>query len=141
MTTRSVRNVLFVSSLSALALGVGARAQDTRDRSETTAKQSTTPATSSTSAASRAAASRPTTGKGQLPDPALLDGSAMPQEKRPEQGMLGDFELPGDDNVRNGKVGGPQQQNPQQGGGGQQQMQGLPQMGGGGGPQQPQQGQ
>lgn len=42
-----------------------------------------------------------------LPDPALLDGSNQPAEKKSEYGMIGDFELPGDENAsRNGKVGG-----------------------------------
>ena len=41
-----------------------------------------------------------------LPDPALLDGSKQPAEKKSEYGMIGDFEMPGDENVRNGKVGG-----------------------------------
>lgn len=42
-----------------------------------------------------------------LPDPALLDGSNQPAEKKSEFGMIGDFELPGDENApRNGKVGG-----------------------------------
>lgn len=41
-----------------------------------------------------------------LPDPLLLDGSAHRAENKSEYGMIGDFEVPGDDNVRNGKVGG-----------------------------------
>lgn len=41
-----------------------------------------------------------------LPDPLLLDGSAHRVENKSEYGMIGDFEVPGDDNVRNGKVGG-----------------------------------
>jgi hypothetical protein len=45
--------------------------------------------------------------KGPLPDPALLDGSTLPPEKKNEFGMVGDFELPGDENVRSGRVGGP----------------------------------
>lgn len=46
--------------------------------------------------------------------------------------MLGDFELPGDENTRSGKVGGQQGQPPQQGGaGGQQMPQGAPPQGGG----------
>ncbi|MBI4624986.1 MAG: hypothetical protein HY736_17435 [Verrucomicrobia bacterium] len=59
-----------------------------------------------------------------LPDPVLLDGSTQAAEKRPEYGMLGDFELPGDENVRDGKVGGSQngsengEQSEKQGGGG-----------------------
>lgn len=78
-------------------------------------------------------------GRGQLPDPVLLDGSAHPAEKKSEHGMVGDFELPGDENVRNGRVGGSQaqgqgQQQPSQGG----MPMGLPQAGGGG--QQPPQG-
>lgn len=46
--------------------------------------------------------------KGVLPDPALLDGSGFPADKKSETGMIGDFELPGDENARNGRVGGPQ---------------------------------
>lgn len=30
-----------------------------------------------------------------LPDPVLFDGSSLPAEKRPEHGMLGEFEIPG----------------------------------------------
>jgi hypothetical protein len=56
-------------------------------------------------------------GKGVLPDPVLLDGSGMPAEKRPEQGMLGEFELPGDENARSGRVGGAQTPPGEQGGG------------------------
>jgi hypothetical protein len=41
-----------------------------------------------------------------LPDPALLDGSAHAPEKRPALGMIGDFELPGDEQARTAKVGG-----------------------------------
>jgi hypothetical protein len=41
-----------------------------------------------------------------LPDPVLLDGSKQPAEKKSEYGMIGDFEIPGDESVRNGKVGG-----------------------------------
>jgi hypothetical protein len=134
MITRSVRNVLVATSIGALALGVGAQAQGTREQPEPLGRQPVTP----TTPASRTAARPPA--KGTLPDPALLDGSTMPQEKKNENGMLGDFEMPGDENVRNGKVGGPQQQNPQmQMPNGQQMPMGMPQMGGGGG--QPPQGQ
>lgn len=45
-------------------------------------------------------------GKGLLPDPALLDGSAHAPEKRSAIGMIGDFELPGDEQARTDKVGG-----------------------------------
>ncbi len=61
----------------------------------------------STTSASRSAASRSSSGKGPLPDPTLLDGSTQPAEKKSEHGMIGDFELPGDENARSGKVGGP----------------------------------
>lgn len=44
--------------------------------------------------------------RGLLPDPVLLDGSTHAAEKKSELGMIGDFELPGDENNRNGKVGG-----------------------------------
>ena len=40
-----------------------------------------------------------------LPDPALLDGSAHAPEKRSALGMVGDFELPGDEKARSEKVG------------------------------------
>ena len=104
------------------------------------AESASNPAKGSPSAASKAPAvsttARPAPGrgssaaKGPLPDPVLLDGSTLPVEKRPEHGMIGDFELPGDENARNGKVGGPQNQGP----GGQSGLQtnmpmGLPQGG------------
>lgn len=72
--------------------------------------------------------------KGPLPDPAILDGSKEPAEKRPEFGMLGEFEMPGDENAQSDRVGGGSQQQQQQSGGGQQQQQGA---GGGGGGSQP----
>jgi hypothetical protein len=71
---------------------------------------------SSPPATQMASAPRGGSAKGPLPDPTLLDGAAHPAEKRPDYGMVGDFELPGDENARNGKVGGPQGQMP--GGGG-----------------------
>jgi hypothetical protein len=46
--------------------------------------------------------------KGPLPDPQLLDGSNQQADKKSEEGMLGEFEIPGDEDVRNGKVGGPE---------------------------------
>ncbi|MBM3853289.1 MAG: hypothetical protein FJ399_09045 [Verrucomicrobia bacterium] len=92
--------------------------------------------------AQKAGAARVGSAKGPLPDPALLDGSTQAAEKKSEYGMIGDFELPGDENVRDGKVGG--QQNPNAAAGGPQagnQAMNLPQGGGGGGgPQAPQQG-
>ena len=102
------------------------------------------PATSSkgtSSTAQRSPTGRPTSGRGLLPDPALLDGSTQPAEKKSEYGMIGDFELPGDENAKNGRVGGggggPQgqnqpQQGQQQGGGGGGLPMGLPTAGGGG---------
>src|SRR5688572_3017138 len=126
MITRSVRKVLVATSIGALTLAVGAQAQGTREQLEPLGRQPVTP--TPTTPASRTTAAR-TPAKGTLPDPALLDGSTMPQEKKNENGMLGDFEMPGDENVRNGKVGGPQQQNPQmQMPNGQQMPMGLPQM-------------
>ena len=74
--------------------------------------------------------------RGPLPDPALLDGSTQVAEKKPEYGMLGNFEIPGDDKSKSDRVGGQQgqpggggqQQNPnaQQQQGGQGGMQGMP---------------
>lgn len=83
----------------------------------------------------RASASR--TAKGPLPDPALLDGSTLEAEKRPEHGMLGEFEMPGDENAKSDRVGQASEQPPPQGGGGGQQSQdaakngGMPSGGGG----------
>jgi hypothetical protein len=79
------------------------------------AADSTAASTSrSSSSATRPVAGRSAPGKGPLPDPTLLDGSSQPAEKKSENGMIGEFELPGDENARSGKVGGPsgQGQNP-----------------------------
>jgi len=43
--------------------------------------------------------------KGPLPDPALLDGSKEAAEKRPEYGMIGNFELPGQEEAKSDRVG------------------------------------
>ena len=67
---------------------------------ETTGAASKAPASSSKSSPPARAGS----GKGLLPDPTLLDGSTMPAEKKSEQGMIGDFELPGDENAKSGKI-------------------------------------
>lgn len=90
-----------------------------------------TPGSSAAQRARAGAASNST--KAVLPDPALLDGAKHPAEKKSEYGMLGEFEIPGDENARDGRVGGQsgqpngqQQQNPEQqpgGGGGQPQVQ------------------
>ncbi len=98
------------------------------------------------SPASKADPRRPT-GKVVLPDPTLLDGATHPAEKRPETGMIGEFELPGDENARTGKVGqqgaqqqeGEQQAQQQGGGGAPQTAQSQQEQGGGGGQQQQQQ--
>lgn len=84
--------------------------------------------------AARPAVVRSTTGR-VLPDPALLDGSSQPAEKKSEMGMIGDFELPGDENVKNGKVGGPQMQTPGQSGGQQSANQAKQAQSSGGGAQ------
>lgn len=88
--------------------------------------------TTTVSSGQRGSPSRAGGGKGPLPDPALLDGSTVQAEKKSETGMIGDFELPGDDNAKSGKVGGPQKQN--QGAAGEQGKNspaGMPQGGGG----------
>jgi hypothetical protein len=98
-------------------------------------------ATSSGSSTSSSARRTTSPARGPLPDPALLDGSAQAAEKRPDYGMLGQFEIPGDENSKSGKVGGQQPPPGQQGGGGGQQgqqggqggMSGMPPMQGGGG--------
>ncbi|MEY3608999.1 MAG: hypothetical protein RLZZ447_1787 [Verrucomicrobiota bacterium] len=60
--------------------------------------------------ASRPGPARATAGnRGVLPDPALLDGSAHAPEKRSAIGMIGDFELPGDEQARTDRVGGASQ--------------------------------
>jgi len=86
-----------------------------------------------------AGGSRPTVVRGTtgrtLPDPALLDGSSQPAEKKSEMGMLGNFELPGDENTKSGNVGGPQMQSPGQSGGQPSSNQSNPAQSGGGGAQ------
>lgn len=96
-----------VLGLSALTLGWAA---DT-DRAAT--GKAISPSTMQKSSATKGGSAR-----GPLPDPGLLDGSAQPAEKRPDYGMVGDFELPGDENARNGRVGGPPQPPGQQQGNG-----------------------
>lgn len=110
-----------------------------------TTKDSTKSQTGKVVPAQRPSTPRSGAARGPLPDPVLLDGSTQAAEKKTDYGMIGDFELPGDENAKTGKVGGPQgggqqdpnQQNQQnQGGGG---MMGLPQAGGAGGQQAQQQ--
>ena len=69
---------------------------------------------------SRPARSSSTVSKGVLPDPLLLDGSKEAAEKIPEHGMLGEFELPGNENAKSDKVGGAQPEEQAAGGGAQQ---------------------
>jgi hypothetical protein len=116
----SIRRVAGVVMVAALVANVSWSADTGKASTSSTTKSSTS--------------GRSSSAKGPLPDPALLDGSTQPVEKKSEQGMIGDFELPGDENVRDGKVGGPQNQNPGQRGGQQSGKMpvGLPQAGGGG---------
>src|SRR3954454_6578849 len=114
MTSFFVRRSTTLFVMASLVAGAG-WAADSTSKADPSTK-------GSSSSASRPPTSSPRSGKGPLPDPTLLDGSTMPAEKKSEQGMIGDFELPGDENVRDGKVGG-QQQGGQPGG--RQQNQGM----------------
>lgn len=137
MTSEALRSALLSVFVSGFAFGANSAAPNSRDASD-----SGRPASATSARGGRGPA------RGILPDPALLDGSGQLAEKKPEQGMLGDFELPGDDNAKNGKVGGQQGQKGQQaqqgqqvqqgGAGGQQQMpqEMTPQSGGEAGQQQ-----
>ncbi|HUR58976.1 MAG TPA: hypothetical protein VM029_14780 [Opitutaceae bacterium] len=125
--SKRIRHSLAAIVLLSLGTGLTVGAESASSPAKGSPSASKAPASSSTT---RPAPGRSSTAKGPLPDPILLDGSTLPAEKRSETGMIGDFELPGDDNVRNGKVGGPQSQNP----GGQPGLQtnmpmGLPQGG------------
>jgi hypothetical protein len=140
MTSRLVRTGPFILVLSLGAVAFAAQ----------TSRETIRPASTATKSDPRRPAA-----KGPLPDPTLLDGAQHPAEKRSEHGMIGDFELPGDENNRDGRVGGggQQQQNQQneqqqqgqqgqqqaQAGGGQQPPQQPQEQGGGGGPDQQQQ--
>ena len=73
------------------------------------------------------------TARGPLPDPDLLDGAGQKSEKRADHGMLGEFEIPGED-TKSDKVGG--QQPDKAGGSGPQMEAQKDQSGGGGGSQQ-----
>jgi hypothetical protein len=83
-----------------------------------------------------------------LPDPALLDGSKLPSDKYPEYGMIGEFEMPGDEitdpgqnqrvgasnpNQNEPTVGGAAKQDPNQKGGGGAASQAKAEQAGGGG--------
>src|SRR4051812_44005046 len=126
MTSLFVRRPVGAFLVAALAAGVSWGAEDTTSRAQS--GKSASSAGGSTSGQRPAARSG---AKGPLPDPALLDGSTLPAEKKSEHGMIGDFELPGDDNVRNGKVGGPQNPNASAGGQSNNMPMGMPQGAGG----------
>jgi hypothetical protein len=119
MISSHVRRGVGALMVAMFAANVHSAAVDTPKRSD---------GTKSTPAAQRPSTSKSGAGRGVLPDPALLDGSTATPEKKTEHGMIGEFELPGDENVRNGKVGGPQNQPP----GGGANPPGMPQAGGGG---------
>lgn len=91
--------------------------------------------TAQTGSASRPP-TRSTSGRGPLPDPALFDGSTVTPDKKSEYGMLGNFDIPGDENAKgekSDKVGGQQPPPGAKGGGG---AQNDPKAQGGGGAQQ-----
>ncbi len=77
---------------------------------------------SSSTSTTSSSASRPTgrAARGPLPDPALLDGSTQAPEKKSEYGMLGEFEIPGDENAKGDKPGGQQPPAGKPAGGGKQ---------------------
>src|SRR4051812_19476413 len=135
MTSLFVRRPVGAFLVAALAAGVSWGAEDTTSRAQS--GKSASSAGASTSGQRPAARSG---AKGPLPDPALLDGSTLPAEKKSEHGMIGDFELPGDENARNGKVGGPQNPNAAAGGQSNNMPMGMPQGAGGQQGQQQQQG-
>src|SRR5688572_1242664 len=71
------------------------------------AAENTTSRTAIPTQTQRPAATKSGSARGPLPDPVLLDGSTHAAEKKSEYGMIGDFELPGDENApKNGRVGG-----------------------------------
>lgn len=91
MVTRNFRRVLAGLVLTGIPFALSA---------QPTAQQSKSlPARSGTTAG-------PRPGAKVLPDPTLLDGSKFPAEKRPETGMLGEFEMAGTENAQSEKVGG-----------------------------------
>lgn len=110
MTPLALRAGLVCGWATALALGTSVMAADAGR-----APAASSPArTSTTSRAARV-----------LPDPALLDGTTQAADKKVEHGMIGEFELPGEEDVRNDRVGG--RGGPQ----GQKQQAQMPTAGGG----------
>ena len=59
-----------------------------------------------------AGVSRAPGSKGPLPDPVLLDGAGQPAEKKSEYGLLGQFELPGEEPAGDGKAAAAQRPGP-----------------------------
>jgi len=119
MTTPQARRYTALPLITALAAGVCLAAEDK------TAAEKTPASSSSAAKLSLPTTTRPvarSSTKGPLPDPILLDGSTQQADKKPENGMLGEFELPGDDNAPKGSKVGGGPQNPNQPGGGQQQQ-------------------
>lgn len=122
MTRSSAALALLVAV--ALPSAAFVSAQTSRTSTPTTpSTRVTTPAArpAQPTAAQRSAAA---TAKSGFPDPALFDGSAEKPEKRPDRGMLAEFEMPGGEQPSE-RVGGPAGGSP----GGDEQQQGQ---GGGG---------
>lgn len=90
-----LRSLVTLFVVSSTLLLVSPHAQETKSGS----------AAPSSGSAQRPSTSR-TAARALLPDPALLDGSSLPAEKKAEFGLIGDFELPGDENSKSDKVGG-----------------------------------
>jgi hypothetical protein len=126
-----LHHLVLLASLGGLTNGIRAAAADPDplDRRPTT----TASRTSSGSTSSDPRAKSSVSSKGPLPDPALLDGSNQPPEKKSEYGMLGEFELPGSEE-KSDRVGGSSQQQSSSGGGSKGEK--SSQQGGGGGQQQ-----
>lgn len=122
MTRSSAALALLVAVALPSAAFVSAQTSRTPE-SGSPATRATAPAsrTAQPAAAQRSAAA---TAKSGFPDPALFDGSAEKPEKRPDRGMLAEFEMPGGEKPSD-KVGGPSGGSP----GGSEQQQGQ---GGGG---------
>lgn len=117
MKRLSLRPGLAAGLVTALALGGSAWAADAGASRASGTPSSPAASSSTASTASRTSSTTARTAK-VLPDPALLDGSSQQADKKVENGMIGEFELPGDENAdRNGRVGGrggPQPQQQQQ---------------------------
>lgn len=101
MTRSSAALALFV----AVALpGTAFLTAQTSPRPATPSPAATRATSPSSTASARANAAA--SAKGTLPDPVLFDGSKEQPEKRPDRGMLAEFELPGSEQ-KSDRVGGP----------------------------------